>query len=330
VPEIPEGGGAIAGAKTDARAATELPGDQSEGIGTEEYLISPDDVLDVYVLDVPELSRSYRVSMTGEITVPMLDHPVRAIGLTLDSFAKVLENDLRQKGLVSNPHISVTVKTSRFHAVAITGAVKTPQVFPLLGRTTLLDVIAAAGGVTQNAGAVVRITRGPIAMRALHIGNSDAQSPAQEMNAVTVTLDLKRLLETSAADLNPPIFPGDKITVPVGGVIYVVGAVNKPGGWVLSTDRQDMTVLQALALAEDAKPTARRDRASIVRRDSAASGGHEYIPVNLSEIISGKAPDVGLKPNDILFVPDSSGKKAMHRGAEAALQLITGIAIWGH
>lgn len=90
-----------------------------------------------------------------------------------------------------------------------------------------------------------------------------------------------------------------------------------------------MSVLQALALAEDAKPTALRNKAVIIRHNNPPVGGQKEIPVNLTQITRGKAPDVNLQPNDILFVPDSSSKKAMRRGAEATIELVTGLAIWG-
>jgi polysaccharide export outer membrane protein len=141
-------------------------------------------------------------------------------------------------------------------------------------------------------------------------------------------VDLKNLLDGDPG-LNVPIFPGDTVTIPLGGVVYVVGAVNKPGGFVLSTERHGMTVLQALALAEDAKPTAVRDKALIVRQTSQSNGARQEIPVKLGQIISGKATDVALQPNDILFVPDSAGRKALRRGAEAAIQLVTGVVVWG-
>lgn len=309
-------------------ASPALPEDQQAAVHSEDFLISPQDILDVSVLDVPELSRSYRVSMNGDVAIPLLSHPIHAIGETLDAFARNLEGEFQRAGLVSHPHVSVTVRSSPLHSVAITGAVARPQVFPLLGRTTLLDVISAAGGATQNAGAVVRITRGQIGREAVLNGSGENATRLANQESI-LTVDLKRLLESGDSRFNPSVFPGDKITVPVGGVVYVAGAVNKPGGWVLSTDRQDMSVLQALALAEDAKPTALRNKAVIIRHNNPPVGGQKEIPVNLTQITRGKAPDVNLQPNDILFVPDSSSKKAMRRGAEATIELVTGLAIWG-
>jgi len=111
-------------------------------------------------------------------------------------------------------------------------------------------------------------------------------------------------------------------------VVYVVGAVNRSGGFVMNTSREHMTVLQAVALAEDLKPTAQREHSMIIRRELSKTGERQEIAVNLKQILAGKTPDVAMEPNDILFVPDSAGKKALRRGAEAAIQIATGLALF--
>lgn len=296
----------------------------SSGIQTEapqDYLITAEDVLDVYIIDVPELSRQYRVGPSGLLSVPLLPEPLKVAGLTPDQLASQLATVLRSRGLVSNAHVSVTVKESRAHSVAIAGAVKKPQIYYVFGRSTLLDILSLAGGLEDNAGSIVRVTRGPLAAQAM--GTADSAEGRQ-----SVEIDLRRLLETGDPSLNVPIFPGDSVTVPLGGVVYVVGAVNKPGGFTLSTQRQGMTVMQVLALAEDAKSTALRDKSVVVRRGAQYAGGREEVPVNLKNIMAGKAPDLPLQANDILYVPDSSSRKALRRAAEAAIQTLTGIAIY--
>ena len=90
-----------------------------------------------------------------------------------------------------------------------------------------------------------------------------------------------------------------------------------------------MTVLQAVALGEGLKSTALRKKAMIIRRGQQFHEGRKQIPVNLKNILSGHASDPGLEANDILFIPDSTSKRALQRGAEAALQIATGIVIWG-
>ena len=294
----------------------------------EDYVIGPDDLLNVYVLDVPELSRDYRVSAAGTITVPVLATPLDASGLTLAEFSSLLSRELKTQGLVTDPHITISVDQSRLHSVAIVGAVRRPQVYPLLSRTTLLDILSQAEGLADDAGNTILVHRGNIANRALNRSSGGAHAP-EPSQAETLTIDLKRLMESGDSNLNVEIYPGDRITVPRAGVIYVVGAVNKPGGFTMKASDHGMTVLQALALAEDAKNTAKRDQTVIIRNDPKAPEGRKQIPVNLKAILKGKSPDLVLQAEDILFIPDSTGKRALNRGIESIVQAATGVAMYG-
>lgn len=282
------------------------------------FVISPDDVLDIVVFDVAELSREYRVSPTGTVTVSLISEPLNAAGLTLQQFGDKFADALRERGLVSDPHVSVSIKESRVHSVAITGAVKNPQIYPLLGESHLLDVLSQAGGLADNAGTTINITR----------GQHSSSHSSEEAQSDTIIINLTQLLDGASPALNLPVYPGDAVTVPVAGVVYVVGAVNRSGGFPLNMSHQELTVLQAIALAEDTKSTAVRDKGMIVRRGTQYPDGREEIPVNVGQILAGTRPDVRLQANDILFIPDSTAKKAFRRGAEAAIQIATGLAIW--
>lgn len=289
-----------------------------------EYLISPDDVLDIYVLDVPELSRQYSVSSTGNVTFPLLSAPLPAAGLTLEQFSLSVRNALQNEGFVSDPRVSVAVRESREHAIAITGAVKKPQMYRVFGRTTLLDVLSQAEGLADDAGTVAILRRGTIAVRALQLRSSSGGVKAP----YSVTVDLERLLESGDSAVNIDVYPGDRITVPRAGIVYVVGAVNRPGGFPLKTGKEGITVLQALALAEDLKNTAVRDKAVILHPQAGSPEGRRQIPVNLKTLLAGKMADPTLRAEDILFVPDSSSRRALKRSAEAVLQVVTGMAIY--
>ncbi len=302
----------------------------ANGPGTQDldHIISPDDVLDVYIIDVAELSRQYRVSPSGMVSIPLLQKPLLAAGLSVGAFADTLSLNLKESGLVSDPHVSVTVVQSRIATVSVNGAVRQPQVFQIFGTTTLLDALSQAGGADDRAGGIAIIQRGSIAVQALRL---NAQEPAagQGATAVTQTVDLRTLLQGNTPDQNVVIYPGDRITVPAGGVVYVVGAVNRPGGFVLGGERQSLTVLKAVALAEDLKTTAVPKNSVIIRADAQAANGHRQIAVDLKKVLAGRTEDLALAPGDILFVPDSPGKRALRRGAEAALQVATGMAIYG-
>jgi polysaccharide biosynthesis/export protein len=308
--------------RTDPGESGPSPG----SIGGLDYIVGPDDLLNVYILDVPELSRDYRVSATGMVTLPLLAKPIGAAGLTLSQLSDQISGQLQAQGLVSDPHVTVSVDKSKLHSVAITGAVKQPQIYPAFSKTTLLDVLSQAGGLDTDAGNTAIVYRGDIANRmrlSEPTGSSQQAHPDQ-----TVTVDLRRLLESGDPSFNINIYPGDRITVPRAGIVYVVGAVNKPGGFTMNANSRSMTVLQALALAEDPTGTAKRDRTVILRSEPQAPEGRKQIRVDLKAILEGKSPDLALQADDILFVPDSGGKRAFHRGIESVLQAATGVAIY--
>lgn len=299
-----------------------------------DYVISPDDVLDVAVFDVAEMSRSYRVSPGGLITVPLLQHPIAAAGLTTDQLARTIAERLRADGLVNDPHVTVEVKESRLNSVTVAGAVKKPQIYPIFGSTTLLDVLAQAEGLADDASGVAVVTRGNTVFPA-QAGASDREGsdqPTAGAGANVQVVDLKRLMATNDPRLNLELHGGDRVTVEHAGVVYVVGAVNRPGGFVLNSERQPMTVLKAVALAEDLKPTAIGNKAMIVHPNFSGAGGgagsEEEAPVKLNDMLAGRAPDQPMHANEILFIPDSKGKQAMRRAAEAAVQITTGVIIW--
>jgi polysaccharide export outer membrane protein len=304
---------------TTQPAATTLPAAapiSQASLPDQDSLISPDDVLDVYVVDAPEFSRQYRVSPDGAILVPLLDAPITAAGLKVTEFARLLALQLQAHELVSSPHVVVSIASSRVKSVAVTGAVKHPQLYPVFARTTLLDVLSQAEGLAPEAGTIAVVTRGEAGLTA---------KPGER----TVTVNLSSLLEKGDLAANIVIYPGDRVMVPRSGVVYVVGAVNKPGGIPLTSMGSGMTVMQAIAMASDLKPTAVRSKSMIVRVDPAASGGRAQVPLDLKKILAGKAPDPQLQADDILFVPDSTSAKALRRGGEAVLQTAVILAGYG-
>ncbi len=303
-------------------SALDTPDSQSVGVlrarENLEYIVAPDDLLDIYVVDVPELSREYRVSPDGTITLPLLSEPVTAAGLSPNQLSSIIAAKLRSAGMVTHAAVTVTVKASSGHSVAITGAVRSPQVYPIFGETNLVRVLSQAGGLADDAGDTAVVTRGETAMRALGLQKS-SDGAADTAPPATIKVNLKKLFENADPSSNIPIYPGDTVTVQRAGVVYVVGAVNRAGGYTLARSWENMTVLKAVALAGNVTSTAKRKKTVILRKDSAAPGGHKEIPVNLKQILAGKAPDQTLEANDILFVPDSAGKKALQRGLQAVL-----------
>ncbi|MGO9271308.1 MAG: polysaccharide biosynthesis/export family protein [Terriglobia bacterium] len=297
------------------RAVPSVPGQAFD------YIIAPDDDLEIFVMDVPELSHEYSVSPAGLISISLLKDPILAAGLTPIRLSQVIAKELQTAGMLDNPHITVRVKQSRLHAVAILGAVKRPQIYPIFGTTTLMDALSQAEGLAVDAGNTAIVTRGETAMRALAAEDPDkGQDEPATPTPSSVKVDLNRLLERGDPDANVILYPGDRVSVQRAGIVYVVGAVVRSGGFVLTNEREQMTVLKAVALAENLKSTAQAKKAVIIRKDPSASSGTDEIPVDLKRIMDGHAPDKTLMANDILFVPESGFKRAGYRAAEAAAQ----------
>jgi len=289
------------------------------------YKISPDDVLDITVVDVPEYTHTYRVAPDGTLRLPLLNDPIIAAGRTPVALASVITEKLTSSQLLHDPHVLVEVRESRANAIAVTGAVKSPQNYQVFGRTTLLNVISQAGGLTEDASNSAVIKRGRVAeevARVEHPSGNSASSNADGSGPITV--NLKQLFAGAEAQ-SLDLYPGDSVVVQRAGIIYVVGAVNKAGGFVLSGDRGSMTVLKAVALAEDLKPTAAAKRAMLIRRNASSPTGAQQFDLNLDKIRSNKASDLAMMADDVLFVPDSGAKKLMHRAGEAAAQAATAL-----
>ena len=142
----------------------------------------------------------------------------------------------------------------------------------------------------------------------------------------TITINLTDVMETGDTKNNIALQAGDVVTVPHAGVVYVLGAVSKAGGYVLSNDRTQLTTLKILSLAGGLTRTAKSDKAVIVRKDN--MGQQHEVPIDLKKVLSRKAEDLQLQPSDILYVPESGSKQALFRAAEFGLALGSGVALY--
>ena len=284
---------------------------------TGEYLINPEDVLDVYVYDVPELSREFVVSAVGTITVPLLPKPLQAAGLSPEQLARSLEAEFRQKGRLSRPQITVAVKQSRRSLVTVEGAVKSPQAVPLIGRSRLIAVLSQCGGRADDAGSTITVTRGELALHDLGLEGAST-SP-------TATVEFKNLVDVNDPMSKFDVWPGDRVSVERAGLFYVLGQVNRPGGYNLKSAQEQLTVLQALAIAGDFTPIAKSDQAMIIRKNPTAPNGRIEIALNVKDIIYGRSPDSVLQANDILYVPVSGSKKAMRTAAVIGTTMVSAV-----
>jgi polysaccharide biosynthesis/export protein len=142
-----------------------------------------------------------------------------------------------------------------------------------------------------------------------------------------VAIDIRKLLYSNETAINIQIHPLDIISVNKADIVYVTGrGVSRPGGFILE-DRDNVTVLQALAMAQGLGPDAAKHDARIIHQKS--DGSRSEIPVDLDKVIKGQAPDPVLAANDILFVPDSVQRRVLKRALESTLATVSGLVVWG-
>jgi polysaccharide export outer membrane protein len=288
--------------------------------------VGPGDLLHIDVFDAPDLSREVRVSDTGEISYPLIPGKIVVSGLTPFQLESKFRQLLIDNGLVSHPQVSVFVKERKSEPVTVVGAVKSTMVFQVEHRTTLLEVLAAAGGISDDAGSVVIVTR-PAPPGSAHTEPASVKTDT-EPDERKITIRLQDLLESGDSVYNIEIYGGDTVTVPRAGIVYILGfGVVQPGGYVLQSHGEQVTVLKALALARGLTGFAKANNAVIMRNDP-VTGRRDEIPVHIKKIEDRKEDDVKMQSNDILYIPDSRGKKILAKGGEAALGIGSGVALY--
>lgn len=353
-----------------------------------DYIIGEGDVLDLSVFDVPELSRQLRVSQTGTISVPLVPVRIRVTGLTELQAEQKISEVLESSGLVTHPDVAIVVKEHKSKPITIVGAVMRPMVYEADRQVNLLEALAEAGGVANDAGDTVIVTRQhaaafvelpegpsgvppsppappgsgeppaldnpnvatPLPQNAASPTTPDAtfsallqpkQSPPAAMPPVSsdaanalgangsgtlITVNLRELLETGDTRNNIPLQAGDVVTVPHAGIIYVLGAVARPGGFVLANDRGQLTTLKVLSLAGGTTVIAKLDHAVIIRKDD--QGKQSETEVDLKKVLRREAEDLQLRPSDILYIPDNRTKEFLLKASALAIGIGSSIAIY--
>jgi len=289
--------------------------------------IGSGDLLHIDVFDVPELSREVRVGDAGDISYPLIPGKITAAGLTPIALEEMIERLLIENGLVSHPQVSVFVKEQTSQPVSVVGAVQHTMVYQVVRPTTILEVLSAAGGITDDAGNVILITRPAHPVGTPTTQNvSDTNDPDTDQQIITIRL--QDLLESGNAVYNVQVYGGDVVSVPRAGIVYVLGfGVAQPGGYVVQSRGEQVTVLKALALAHGLTTYAKADSAVILRTNP-ATGNRDQVPVHIKAIENHKEEDVAMKSNDILYIPDSRGLKVLAKTGEAAIGIGSGIAIY--
>jgi polysaccharide biosynthesis/export protein len=284
------------------------------------YLLGPDDQLDISGPELTDLNnKPVRIDGQGDIAVPLAGS-VHVAGLTVQQTQQQLDKVLSK--YIRNPQVVVNVTEVRSEPVSVLGAVNSPGVHQVQGHKTILEMLAAAGGIRQDAGYSIRITRqvewGCIPLPGAQLDPSGKFSVAE--------VNLRKIMDAKVPEENIQIFPHDVISVPKAEMVYVIGEVHRSGGFVLG-EHKSISVLQALSLAEGLNTGADPRHAKILRLNPNADQ-REELKVDVKDALNGKKPDTSMQGEDILFIPGSTGKKAALRGLEAAIQTGTGLAVW--
>ncbi len=349
-----------------------------------DYIIGSGDLLGISVFDVPDLTRDVRVSQTGTIGIPLVPVRLRVAGLTELQAEQKIAEVLEVNGLVSHPEVGVTVREHKSKPITIVGAVQHPMVYEADRTVTVLEALAQAGGISNDAGATVIIARqhsatfveitdvnAAVAAPAPGTGEPPelnapptagsatekertasggaaafpsaaqmAQAPATEVPKVTqqepfaesaapvnlITINLNELLETGETRNNIALQAGDIVTVPHAGIVYVLGAVNKPGGFVVSNDRTQLTTLKVLSLAGGLTKIAKVGHAVIIRRDD--KGKQTETEVDLKKVLQRQSEDLAMRASDILYIPDDRTKEVLLRAVELGVALGSAVSIY--
>jgi polysaccharide export outer membrane protein len=252
----------------------------------ESLLIGPGDQVHVQVFDTPELDSSSRVDDKGDLPL-MMGGTAHVAGLTPAQAANVVEQGLVRRKLMNTPQVLVTVEHYATANVTVFGQVLHPASYEISTARSLTDVLSLAGGFTD------------LADRHVTIEHHDG-SPSE-----TVFVSNDPALDAGEKAL---VLPGDRVTVPKEGLIYVLGDVNRAGGFPMNNNESGMTVLQAVATAGGTSHTAVPSEARLIRRVN--GDNYQNIPLQLSAMQKGKVADMPMQPNDIIYVPFSYMKNA--------------------
>jgi polysaccharide export outer membrane protein len=303
----------LAGAQSSSDAAGKSP---DAATALEDYKIGPGDVLVVSVTDAPEFGGKFRVTDTGVIELPGVPRQIRAEDRSPAELAHVIREALMEAKQLRNPLVSVFVEEFHGRTFTVLGAVAKPSVYPIVKRTNVLEALSLAGGALPNSGNTVTIVR----------GSASAEATGTAVGSVQIARmsDLMSGKESSAI---AEIKNGDVISVSAAQVIYVVGAVIKPGGYPMSDPSSGVSVVQAVALAAGLKSVASHH--ALIVRQSTNDQARVEIPVDIDLMMAGKTTDAQLAPNDILFIPTSGTKQTLKVLGDVAMAAATGVAIYG-
>ena len=286
------------------------------------YVLGADDTIMISVIQAPEISdnKPIRIDLGGHIALPYVGE-LQAAGLTTSQLRQELMG--RLTSIIKQPQVFVSVIDVNSRPVSILGAVNSPGVHQIRGRKLLTEMLSVAGGLRQDAGAAVLITR--------RSGQGPIPLPSAKKDATgefyIASIGLKDLVGARHPEEDVVVLAHDVISIPVAEMVYVMGEVLRPGGFLLG-ERSHISLTEALALAGGLNRIANPKGSKLLRRISSVNGTRPELNIDIRRILQGKDKDLQIEAQDIVYVPGSTAKAVRLRAIEAAIQAGTGVAIW--
>ena len=247
----------------------------------DSLLIGPGDLLNIQVFDTPEMAQHPRVTDSGDVNL-MFVGKLHVGGLSPTDAGKTIERALIAQGYMRHPQVEVSVEQYATQNVSVVGQVHSPGAFPIRAPMSVVDVLALAGGISEAGDRHITIER------------------HQTHEKISYYLSNK---PDEALDTSVVVYPGDTVVVPKAGLIFLLGDVGRPGGYTMDNNDAKLTMLQMLALAGGTNHSAVPSHTTLIRKQP--DGTYVQIPIPLSDMQKGKAPDMALKQDDIVYVPFS-------------------------
>lgn len=274
-----------------------------EGIAA--FVLTPGSAVDIHVFEESDLDGRYRLDDSGNISIPLAGS-IHLASLKVDEAAAAIRAKLIAEEILKNPHVQVSLGEYSTQSISVLGEVAAPGKFPVLGPQSLIDVLAMAGGETVSSASEIDIER--------------ARGLNSKIDVVFYRRDV-----SSLSSLDVIVNPGDTVRVKRAGIVYVLGAVNRPGGFLMDQSGK-LDVLQALSLALGTAREASPGNIRIVRKN--ADGTLANIPVPFNKLNRAETSPINLQPEDIVYVPASALKSifinsASIIGAAAAATIYT-------
>lgn len=299
---------AVSGRATVSSQTSSNGAGRTAGLGAvpEDFVkmkLAPGFVVGLNVLDDPDFSSTFRIDEQGDIAVPILGR-MHIAGETVSEARAQIREKLLQDKILTDPQVELSVLEYTESEVTIIGEVSSPGKHPLLSPHRLVDILALAGGLTVAAGNQVLITRGTEGGEPVLVHYSKATDPKVIDDVI--------------------VYPGDTVQVKRAGIVYVLGAVNRPGGFAMQEDGT-LNVLQAISLAYGTNLLATTKTYYLLRRNP--DGTVAYIALPYKKMVTGKSADVQLHPADILYVP-TSGFKMVYTNLQGVINSVATTSIY--